>query len=180
VRSLIKNCIDDPAVLHYANSSAILEEMNSQKTMAMNLFDCAIVNLKMSQGLKIAKQELYLSKNGFNRENLNNHNIMMKTKMTRRDKILLALSASSVASNQEKASQMINDKNVICTIEGWILMALFSLAVSHFYFKDGDIAYSYICWLITYICSIMTFRLLYAIMYVDTGKPLTKFLRKCQ
>jgi hypothetical protein len=111
VRSLIKNCIDDPAVLHYANSSAILEEMNSQKTMAMNLFDCAIVNLKMSQGLKIAKQEMFLSKNGFNRENLNNHNIMMKTKMTRRDKILLALSTSSVASNQEKASQMINELN---------------------------------------------------------------------
>lgn len=111
VKSLINNCIDDPAVLHYANSSSILDEMNSKKTMALNLFDCAIVNLKMSQGLKIAKQEFLLNQNGFNRENLHNHNLMMKEKMTRRDKILLALSTSSVASNVEKASQLINELN---------------------------------------------------------------------
>ena len=111
MKSLINNCIDDPAVLHYANSSSILDEMNSKKTMALNLFNCAIVNLKMSQGLKIAKQEFLLNQNGFNRENLHNHNLMMKEKMTRRDKILLALSTSSVASNVEKASQLINELN---------------------------------------------------------------------
>ena len=111
VKSLIKNCIDDPAVLHYANSAEILGEMNSKQTMALNLFDCAIVNLKMSQGLKIAKQELFLSQNGFNRENLHQHNMMMRSKMSRRDKILLALSTSSIASNQSKASELIIELN---------------------------------------------------------------------
>ena len=111
--SIINHCIGDPAVLHYANYESIIEEMNSPKTMCLNIIECAIVNIKMSEGLALTKQALLTQTNGFNRENLYNHNLYMADLFRQRDEIHLSLSSPVVGRDTNKIIELAHRLNFI-------------------------------------------------------------------
>lgn len=113
VMSIINHCIGDPAVLHYANYESIMAEMNSPKTMCLNVVECAIVNIKMSQGLALAKQAFLTQQNGFHRENLFNHNLYMADLFRQRDEVHLALSSIAVGRDTNKVIELAHRLNAI-------------------------------------------------------------------
>lgn len=113
VMSIINHCIGDPAVLHYADYESVLEEMNSPKTMCLNIIECAIVNIKMSEGLALAKQALLTQQNGFHRENLHNHNLYMADLFRQRDEVHLVLSSPAVGRDTNKVMELAQKLNSI-------------------------------------------------------------------
>lgn len=102
IKLMVNQSLDSPITLHYVSDHVLKETMNSNQVMLSNIVECAIVSIKIGEGLQAAKLALLADKDGFYRDNLWKHLIYFKSLQERRDKIKVIIASPTVLSDRER------------------------------------------------------------------------------
>lgn len=113
IREMIDKATFSPVTLSYASSEQVLSRMNSLETMAVNIIDCQIASIKLSEGLLKAKMDFLNEDNGFYRQALYDHNLYVASLYEERNKYLYAIQRPDLGADKSKLVSYLNKINAL-------------------------------------------------------------------